>query len=78
MPSVDDIDPDENNLFIFDDQLTESVAKQKAISDLFIRGRKQNASAIYITQSYFDTQKLIRKNCDYILLKKINTKRDLN
>ena len=77
MPNIDEVDENENNLFIFDDQITEAVSKQKAISELFIRGRKQNASAIYISQSYFDVPKLIRKNCDYIIIKKINTIRDL-
>ena len=77
MPDIDEIDTDESNLFIFDDMVTEAVTKQKAISDLFVRGRKSSCSAIYITQSYFSTPSLVRKNCDFIILKKINTKRDL-
>lgn len=75
MPDVDEIDKEENNLFIFDDLVT--TKNQRSISDLFIRGRKQNASVIYISQSYFDIPTLIRKNSDYIIVKKINTKRDL-
>lgn len=75
MSDVDEIDKDENNLFIFDDLIT--TKNQRSISDLFIRGRKQNASVIYISQSYFDIPNLIRKNSDYIIIKKINTKRDL-
>ena len=77
MPQMDEIDPEDSSLFIFDDMISESVAKQKSVMDLFIRGRKQNASAIYISQSYFDISKIVRKNADIIIIKKINTKRDL-
>jgi hypothetical protein len=77
IPNIDEIDRDEHTLFIFDDLVSESVKAQKNVSDLFIRGRKQNCSAIYITQSYFQTPPLIRKNCDFCIIKKINTKRDL-
>ena len=77
MPAVDSFDPKKNNLVIFDDQVAEAVSKQKAISELFIRGRKSNISAVYLSQSYFATPQLIRKNVDYIMLKKINTAKDL-
>jgi hypothetical protein len=77
MPSIDSFDPTKNNLVIFDDQVAEAVSKQKQISELFIRGRKQNISAVYLSQSYFGVPQLIRKNVDYIILKKINTVKDL-
>ena len=60
---VDDLDPNYMNLVIFDDFVTEK--DQKKIEDLFVRGRKRNASIVYISQSYFNTPKIIRLNCNY-------------
>jgi hypothetical protein len=77
VPDVDEIDRDESTLFIFDDLVSESIKAQRNISDLFIRGRKRTCSVIYITQSYFQVPPLIRKNCDYIALRQINTTGDL-
>ena len=78
LPSVDDFDPDQNNLCIFDDVISESISKLKNVSDLWIRGRKQNITTIFLSQSYTAIPKLIRKNTDVIIFKKIGTKRDLS
>ncbi len=77
LPQFDDIDKKENNLIIFDDMVTESSSALKLISEYYIRGRKHNISCIFISQSYYGTPKIIRQNCDYIVIKKINTKKDL-
>lgn len=63
--TVDDLDPLVKNLVIFDDCVTEK--DQKIIEDYFIRGRKKNASIIYLTQSYYSTPINIRKNCNYFI-----------
>ena len=75
VPPADDIDEMFQNLIIFDDMVTEK--NLKGVTDLFIRGRKQNASIIFITQSYYSVPKDIRLNCDYYLLTKINSKREI-
>jgi len=75
MPQLDQIDPSHNNFFIWDDMLLEK--SQKTIEELYIRGRQLNCSLCYISQSYFSCSKLIRKQCDYIFIKKINTQNDL-
>lgn len=67
--TVDDLDPSYKNLVIFDDCVTER--KQKLIEDLFIRGRKKNASIIYLSQSYYSTPINIRKNCNYFVFFKL-------
>ena len=54
---VDDLDPNYTNFVIFDDFVTEKV--QKNAEDLFVRGRKRNASTMYISQSYFETPRII-------------------
>lgn len=64
-----------HTLIIFDDLVL--LKDQKKITEFFIRCRKYNISAMYITQSYFGTPKKIRGNCNMILFKKINSKRDL-
>lgn len=79
MPDIDtDIDPDDNTLIIFDDMVSEEISKQKQISQAIIRGRKRFITTIFVSQSYFQTLPIIRKNCDYIIIKKINTNRDLH
>jgi hypothetical protein len=47
-----------------DDFITEK--DQHLIEDIFIRGRKNNCSLIYLTQSYFPLQKIF--NCSVIIL----------
>jgi len=76
VPSVDDFDKDLNNLVIVDDFVTEKHLD--AISDIFIRGRKKSITVIFITQSYFKTPAIIRQNANYIILKKLDTKKDLS
>ena len=75
--SVDDLDPEKQNLIVFDDYVTENSCQQK-IEDLFIRGRKKNASIIYLTQSYYRTPKNIRLQCDYIILMKSCNQREIS
>ena len=74
---VDELDSREHNLIIFDDFLTDRGAHDK-ILDLFIRGRKNNATVIYLTQSYFDTPKSIRLQCNYLCFFKYSDERDLS
>ncbi len=74
--SVDDLDPKEHNLIVFDDFITEKDEMPKII-DLFIRGRKKNATVIFLTQSYFSTPKDIRLNCNYFCIWRLNDSREL-
>src|SRR6266550_639131 len=64
--SVDELDPNKQNLIVFDDYITSR--DQNKIEDLFIRGRKKNVSIIYLTQSYYQTPKNIRLQCNYLIL----------
>ena len=70
-------------LIIFDDLVNEGRKTQDAIKDFFIRGRKgcknnQGISMAYLSQSYYGIQKMIRIQCNYIILKKLNSTKDLN
>ena len=66
-------------LMVFDDLVNEKKA-QEPITEWFIRGRKLagGVSMCYLSQSYFKTPKTIRVNCNYIILKKLSSTRDLN
>lgn len=64
----------QNGLIIFDDMI---LSQTKTIGEIFIRCRKLNFSAIFISQSYFGIQKLIRQNCNYIWLGRGILDRDL-
>ena len=77
IPSVDDFEPDMNRLIIFDDYANDKKA-QKEIIDWFIRGRHKKFSSIFLTQSYHrGTDKMIRQNCDYLFILKVNSSKDL-
>ena len=65
-----------SSLYVFDD-LVATKSLQAQISDYFIRGRKFNISCIYISQSYYGIPKLIRLQCQYVILKKLSSDRDL-
>lgn len=75
IPEFEKMDKGQNGLVIFDDLVLD---KNKAIGEMFIRGRKLGYSMIYISQSFYQTDKLIRQNVNYIWLGRGMQKRDLN
>lgn len=81
VPSPNDYkDYTEQGVIIFDDLVNEK--EQRPIIEWFIRGRKAGRdnvgfSAMYLSQSYFKCPKTVRLQCNYILLKKLSSTRDL-
>lgn len=71
---IDDLDPDNQNLIIYDDFLTEK--DQESIEKLFIAGRKKNASIIYLSQKFHDTPSKIRSQCNYFAFFRIRNPRE--
>lgn len=74
------IDLDKNDdqiLVVFDDLVND---KQGKIRDYFIRGRKvaRGITCIFLTQSYFMTDKTIRNNCNHLILFKSANRNDMN
>ena len=47
------------------------------VTELFIRGKKINASLVFITQSYFKVPKDVRSNTSHFFIAKIPNKREL-
>ena len=80
LPPVDDIreKKEDATLVVFDDYVCDKKAmKSSLIADYFIRGRKQNVTCVFLTQSYFEVPKLYRSQMQYIILLKISSFRDL-
>jgi hypothetical protein len=71
----DDLDKSKKNLVIFDDCV--SLISQTIFREYFSRSRHNNANVIYLTQSYFDLDRMIRLNANFIILFKLNP-RNLN
>lgn len=70
-------DSNDQILVVFDDLCVDK--HQSIIEDYFIRSRKiaNGITCIYLTQSYYKTPKIIRIQCNYIILKKLSSSRDL-
>jgi hypothetical protein len=75
IPQLDKFDKKLNHLVCFDDLV---LAKdQSAIENFYIRARKLNCSVVYLSQSFFDIPKMIRKNCSYMVFLKIGGIREV-
>ena len=59
------LDKENKILIVFDDMIADMINNKKLnsiVTELFIRGRKQNISLVFITQSYFKVPKDVRLN----------------
>ena len=80
--NIDNYNPSRKRkiLIVFDDMIAGIMTNKKfqsIIKELFIRCRKQNISLVFITQSYFSNPKDVRLNSTHYLIRKINSKREL-
>ena len=70
---------DDNILFIFDDMVNEVDSKiLKKFKNYFAFGRKKGLTLLFLTQSYFQTNKFLRDQMNYILLLSIKSEMDLH
>ncbi len=78
-PTVDMIekDPQAPQLVIIDDYSNDKALQKNIFSHFFTRGRHKNLSTIFLSHSYFATDKMIRLNSEYVFILKANSKRDL-
>jgi hypothetical protein len=77
LPALNDLKTSEQTLIIFDDFITD-IKKFPIISEYFIRGRKRCCSLMFLSQSYFNTPKVIRQNINYCVVLKLGGTRDVN
>lgn len=73
-PELPKLTKRESGIVIFDDMV---LSQTKEIGEVFIRCRKQEYGAIFISQSYFGINKIIRQNTNYIWLGRGLLERDL-
>jgi len=77
LPPIDSYNEKEQSLVIFDDMLNADPKTMKAIGTYFIRGRHKKISPVFLTQSYYATPSIIRRNSDIIVMRKLQTVKDL-
>jgi hypothetical protein len=64
-------------LLIVDDFVADDPKSLKPLEHIWLRGRKNGISSIFISQSYFDTPKMLRKNSEYVLMKEMGNPQDI-
>lgn len=78
-PTVDMIEKDDApQLVIIDDYSNDKNLQKNIFSHYFTRGRHKNLSTVFLSHSYFATDKMIRLNSEYVWILKANSKRDLS
>lgn len=77
MPTPEDCDPKENTLFICDDLICEGSKDLDKVGQFWIRARKRSVSMVFLSQSYYKIPQLIRQNSNYIIMKKLQSIKDL-
>ncbi len=76
IPKLDKFDKEFNHLVVFDDLVLEKDLG--AVCQYYIRARKLNVSVIFLSQSFFGIPKIIRNNCNYMVLLKLSGNREVN
>lgn len=65
-PKLDDYDKEYNHLLIWDDLVLSK--NLDPVCEYYLRARKKNVSLMFLSQSYADIPRMIRKNSDYLIL----------
>ena len=65
-PKLDDMDKKYNHLVVWDDLVLSKDLK--SVENYYMRARKQNCSVVFLSQSYYDIPKFIRKNSSYLII----------
>ena len=65
-PKLDDMDKKYNHLVVWDDLVLSKNLNN--VEEYYMRARKKNCSVIFLSQSYYDIPKFIRKNSNYLVL----------
>ena len=76
-PTVDQIKENGLQLVVIDDFSNDKNLQKNVFSHFFTRGRHKGLSTIFLSHSYFSTDKMIRLNSEYVMILRANSKRDL-
>ncbi|KAJ1406647.1 hypothetical protein B484DRAFT_301248, partial [Ochromonadaceae sp. CCMP2298] len=63
-------------LIVFDD-LVNDLKKDSKVKDYFIAGRKCGLTMMFLTQSYYKVEKVIRGQLNYLIMLKVSSGKDL-
>ncbi len=77
LPETSDLDRELVNLLVVDDMINEKDKLLARVQKFYTMGRKANCSSAFLSQSYYTTPKVIRKNSGQHILKNIAQTSDL-
>lgn len=77
LPPLKDFSGETQTLVLFDDMVTLTEREQKPIEVYFVGARKKGCSMIYLTQNYFETPANVRKNSDYTIIFRLNSRNEI-
>ena len=65
-PKLDDMKKEQNHLVCWDDMVLSK--NLQPVEEYYMRARKKNCCVVFLSQSYYDIPKFIRKNSTYLVL----------
>ena len=75
LPNLDTFEKMNASLVVIDDcQLDKN---QNKVCEFYVRCRKKNVSIAYLAQNYYQVPTVVRQNCNYLVLLKINGSREV-
>ena len=75
---LDEMDDGNQKLIIFDDYLNTGSKNDREIRNYFTNSRNKNCSCIYLSQSFYETDKTIRLNCSHHCIYNLSSKNEEN
>jgi hypothetical protein len=75
LPELDKFDKTKNHLVCLDDLVLQKDLTP--VVNYYIRCRKLGVSVIFLSQSFYATPKMIRSNCNYVVLLKLSGDREI-
>jgi GTPase SAR1 family protein len=76
LPRLDKFNKNENHLVCLDDLVLEKDLT--AVSNYYVRCRKLIVSICFLSQSFYKIPKIIRSNCNYLIILKMSGQREIN
>ena len=81
--NIDEYNPGRkyNVLIDLNDMIADTISNKKLnqiVTELFIKGRQQNISTVFITQSFSAVPKDVRLNCTHFFVRKVQTNESFN